>query len=150
VQVLAWKRVEDDAGRSGTSVVTLKAFDKADDKGNKFALCYMRWDAKRGEWWYRFINPPPLLPGEKMPQASDAYWHGSQSYPKAPTDKELAAFLKDVNWTPKLGREVETVNGLKRPVTTKLAGGGFGRDTWATHFDRDPPVELFPELKKEK
>jgi hypothetical protein len=148
VHLLAWETVESDRPSSSTRVVVLKAFDKADEKGNKFALCFMYWEQNRGEWWYRLIPPPAPAPGEKLVVGSDAFHMGCQQYVKPPTDKELAAFLKDVDWAPKLGQEVEEVRGLKRPVTTKLAAGGFDLGNWKTHFDRDPPVELFAELKK--
>lgn len=150
VSLLAWETVEDDRPHTVMKVLVLKKFDKADEKGSRFALCMLYRKPDDIDWQFRFIIPPPIPKGEKMPEASDAFWFGSQDYAKPPTDKELAAFLKDVDWTPKLGQEVASFLDGKRVITTKLTAGGFDRDAWKTHFDRDPPVELFPELKKDE
>jgi hypothetical protein len=147
VSLLAWETVEDDRPHTYTHALLFKKFDKADAKGNNCALCMLYRHPKDTEWQFRFINPPPIPKGGKMPEASDAFWFGSQSYAKLPTDKELAAFLKDVDWTPKLGSEVAHFLDGKRVITTKLAGGGFDPAAWKNAFDRDPPVDLFPELK---
>lgn len=150
VSVLAWYTIESDRPSAVTRVLILKAFDDPDEKGNKFALCYLWWDDERGDWCYRFVFPTQPAPGQKVEWASDAFYQGCQSYAALPTDKELAAFLKDTDWTPWLGAAVVDTSGGKRTITTKLAAGGFGRVAWKKHFDRDPPVELFPELKVKK
>jgi len=150
VSLLAWETVEDDRPHTYTHVITLKKFDKADEKGNNFALGMLYRHPTHTTWQHRFINPPPLRLGDKMPEASDAYWFGSQSYKKLPTDKEFKTFLKDVDWTPTLGQELTSVLEGRRLITTKLAGGGFDPAAWKNAFDRDPPVDLFPELKVKK
>lgn len=147
VSLLAWERVEDDRPHTYTQALLFKKFDKADENGNGYSLTKLYRHPTHADWQYRFIIPPPPAPGEKMPEASDAFWFGSQSYKKLPTDKELAAFLKDVDWTPKLGSEEAFFLSGKRVLTTKLAGGGFDPAAWKNAFDRDPPVELIPELK---
>lgn len=152
VALLAWETVEDDRPRSVTRVLVLKRHEKTDEQGNQYTLTFMSRRPKDTDWRYR-SNLPTILDvvvrGEDMSLGSDAYWHGSQDYAKPPTDEELAAFLTDVRWTPEVGQEVVTFFDGKRVMTTKLAAGGFERDAWKKHFDRDPPVDLFPELKTE-
>jgi len=150
VSLLAWERIEDDRPHTYTHALLLKKLDKTDKEGNRHSLTLVYCKPDDTDWQHRFINIPPAIPGKKFVYTGDAFHFGYQHYAKPPTDKELTAFLKDVDWTPNLGQELATfLDGTKRVITTKLTGGGFDRDAWKTHFDRDPPVELFPELKKD-
>lgn len=150
VGLLAWETIEDDRPHIVTHALLVKKFDKADRRGNRYSLTLVYRKPDDTDWQHRFIAIPPALPGEKVVYAGDAFHFGCQHFAKPPTDKELTKFLDDVSWTPRLGREVANFLDGKRVITTKLAGGGFDRDTWKTQFDRDPPVELFPELKAEE
>lgn len=149
VSLLAWETIEDDTPRSVTKVLVLKKFDKVDEKRNKYSLCFLWWNEKTEEWGHRLIRKPYGLPGD-VDDGPDDYWHGCQSFSSPPTEREFASFLKHVRWTPKLGAEKWTSLGGTGVITTTLTGGGFDRDAWKAHFDRDPPVDLFPELKEEK
>lgn len=152
VAVLAWETMEDDSPHTSTHALLLKKLDKADEKGNLYTLTLVYRTPTGADWEHPFIRVPPRILGEEPRPVSTAYHFGYQKYAESPTDEELATFLRHVSmWTPKPGQQ-EVITWFprgKQVITTKLTAGGFDRDAWKKAFDRDPPVDLFPELKTE-
>lgn len=150
VTLLAWERVEDSRPHVVIQALVLTALAEPDADGVRFRLASLYRKPADDKWQRssRTVSLPP--PGKTLPPLSDAFISGEQGYSRRPTDKELAAFLKDVNWRPELGEKVVTTGRGKEVSVTKLGGGGVNRNGWKKTFDRDPPTDLFPELKTQE
>jgi hypothetical protein len=150
--VLAWATVADDRPHSYTQVLVLKQFDKpTEDGGHRWVLTHLYLDPadKERPWRGPLRVPPPLRPGERMPDLTDAQLFGWEFYADRPTDRQVEAFLRETHWTPRLGAGGFTfAEGKVRKVTTTLAAGGVDPVLWKKVFARNVPARLFPELAK--
>jgi hypothetical protein len=151
VHLLASEVIEDDRPHKYTQILVIKRFDKPTEKGGYrwvLAHLYQRPEDKTWPWRGPMRIPGPLLPGERMPKLTDAQMFGHELFDDPPTDRQLKQFLGETRWTPKLGADVAWGGDGKRIRITKLTAGGVDRAGWRKVFGREPPVELFPELKK--
>jgi hypothetical protein len=158
LHLLAWEVIEDrsaDDSSQMTQVLVLKRFDKPTEKGgHRWLLAQVYYFPKDKErpWRRDMLHIPPVRPGEKMPDLTDAQVFGHEFYKDLPTDKQIEAFLRESGWPPRLGphqaftlREGEVVTVH---YATTLVAGGVDRALWKKLFERDVPTALFPELKK--
>jgi hypothetical protein len=150
VHVLAWEVIEDDRPWKVTQALVLKRFDKPTEKGgHRWVLAQVYQQTRDAErpWATPFRPPPPFPKGAADPQPSDAHVFGYEFFAKPPSDAQIAKFLAETHWTPRLGKEkTATVDGT-RILTTTLTAGGVDRDLWKKLLERDMKVELLPELK---
>ncbi len=152
VHVLAWEVVEDDRPWKYTQALVLKRFDQPTEKGGNvwlLAHLYHHPDDRQWPWRASMRIPPPYPVGAKTPKYSDAQLYGHEFYKQLPTDRQVAAFLRESNWRPTLGPgEVFSASPGKRVITTTLTAGGVDPATWRKLFGRDLPADLFPELTR--
>src|SRR5262249_25504885 len=118
VYVLAWETTEDvgDGRRSQmTQILVLKRFNQPTEKGGyRWVLAHLypapRERAGRGR--KEILHLPPVRPGERMPKLTDAQVFGHEFFKDLPSDKQLAGFLREARWAPRLGPwEAVTLSG---------------------------------------
>jgi len=150
VHLLVWEVIEDDRPHKYTQTLVLKRFDQPTEQGDHrwvLAHVYHRPNDKDSPWATPFRVPPPYSKDEEPPQLSDAQVYGYEFFNDPPSDKQIAKFLDETFWSPRLGSE-KSFTSSGSHISTKLSAGGIDRALWKKVFKRDVPTELFPELKR--
>jgi hypothetical protein len=158
VYVLAWEEIEEKSAHRiwrRRQVLILKGFDEPTRMGRHrwvLAHLYHHPEDKDRPWSRGMLHIWPPPPGEKMPKLTDAKVFGHEFYKDLPTDKQIATFLSEAGWTPRLGPDKAFTISDGKKVTIKsmttLSAGGVDRALWKRLFGRDVPTSLFPELRK--
>lgn len=153
VQVLAWEVKEDDRPFRYTRALVVKKLDEATDKGEKWVLGALYYDAKKKEWDQATLWLSPDPDGKTPP----AMW-GYGFYRDRPVRSVVMNFLKDRGWT--FGEEKArgvTGGGPERWIVTRLIDGGVCGATWkaalgytAPDLFATPPVAPMPREKGER
>ena len=158
LHLLAWEVIEDrsdNASSQMSQVLVLKRFDKPTEKGGYrwvLAQVYHFPNDKQRPWQRDMLHIPPVRPGEKMPNLTDAQVFGHEFYKDLPTDKQIEVFLRESHWSRRLG-PYQAITFTEGKVVTiqyvrSLVAGGIDRALWKKSFERDVPTALFSELKK--
>jgi hypothetical protein len=151
VHVLAWEVIEDDRPWKYTQALVLKKFDHPTEKGGHtwvLAQLYHHPEDADRPWDGPMRIPPPYGRDEQVPKLTDAQVFGHEFYYDVPTGEQIETFLKQTDWTPRLGPgEAISQSGL-RNFTRQLTAGGINPVLWERLFKREVPTILFPELKK--
>jgi hypothetical protein len=158
VNVLAWETTEEvgkDERWTSTQILVLKRFDEPTAKGgHRWVLAHLFHLPKDKDWPWRneMLHIPPVPVGQPFPMHSNAMLFGFEFFNEIPTDKQIAIFLEETDWKPRMGvQEAFTVDNDKVVTlesTNTLVAGGVDRALWKEVFGRDVPTNLFTELQR--
>lgn len=137
-RVLAWHVIDTKRGFILEAALVVKELTKPTDDGEKFALAYLyrHPKAEKPAWRLAEISGTDFKPNG-VPITVFVY--GCQYTAKPPTNDEAAELLKRMHW----GDALKADDGR----TPELKVGGVVYANWKATLNRDPPADLFPELK---
>lgn len=134
VRVLAWEVIDTKRGYALEKALVLKELDG----GKCFLLMhlYRRPKAENPAWQSATVSSTEVKPNGVPIIVSKA---GFLIATKPPTNGEIAELLDDTQW----GELLKPHNDR----TPELKAGGAVYANWKAALNRDPPTDLFPELK---
>lgn len=138
LRVLAWHVIDTKRGFVIESALVVKELKKPTDAGEWFVLAdvYRHPKDEKAKWRLNEISGTDVKPnGVPFTIFIDGYRYTT----KAPTNDEIAELMKRMQWGSSL-----TPDGVLIP---KLKAGGVVYANWKAALSREPPPELFPELK---
>jgi hypothetical protein len=150
VYVLAWEIKEEDRPYRFTRCLVVKRLEKPTDKGERWVLGALYYDAKSKTWDQVTLWLTPDPDGKTPP----AIW-GYECYRERPVRSVVLDFLKDRSWTFGYEKVRGTIGAEpERWIVTRLIDGGVCASTWksvlgytAPDFFATLPVAPMPRVK---
>jgi hypothetical protein len=147
--ILAWESLNYNGvmGRVERCLVLKRCDEPKDGKPWVLVYCWRQPENPDRPWEVWAVSPAGLKPGEPDEIL------GVEFYKQAPTDDEIAAFLKKHFWqalsTPGEVHKAHWHTGKPAMVkyTPTLVDGGISHTSWKKYFDREVPAKLFPEMR---
>jgi hypothetical protein len=151
VHILAWEIKEDDRPFRYTRCLVVKKLEKPTDKGERWVLGALYYDAKSKTWEQATLWLTPDPKGNTPP----AIW-GYEFYRERPVRSVVLNFLTERTWT--FGYEKAwgiSGDSPARWIVTQLVDGGVCASTWksvlgytAPDFFATLPVAPMPRVKQ--